>query len=119
MTDNIEPPTPAPKPFDEFLREFRRGSLLDEVSRGLHEVLGEVIATEKPGTVTLTVKVVPVGDLQVAIAGEVTTRLPKPAAPAAHFYVDHDGNPSRQDPYQQRLSVGPEPVLIPDPDQEV
>jgi hypothetical protein len=79
----------------------------------MHDVLAEVISTEKPGSVTLTLKVVPVGDLQVAISGDVTQRLPKPPAPASHFYVDHAGNPSRQDPYQQRLGTPADPALIP------
>lgn len=117
------PPAPKPKPFDEFLTEYRRGSLRDELSAALHEVLAEVMSIEKAGSLTLKVNVVPVGDMQVAISCEVATKLPKPGAPAAHFYVDFDGNPSRSDPYRPQLPVdrsAAEPQLpSTTPDQEV
>lgn len=91
------------KPIGEFLDEFRRGSLRDDMSRKLHQLLGEVIAVEKAGTITLTLKVKPEADQQVSITGAVTSKLPAPASPAAHFYVDQHGNPTRHDPYQQRM----------------
>lgn len=89
--------------FTEFLAGHRRGSVDDEVSHALHDVIGEVIALEKRGTLTLKIDVTSDGDQQVAISVDVVPKAPRQQAAAEHFYIDQHGNPTRVDPYQQRL----------------
>lgn len=91
------------RPFTDFLDEFRRGLLRDEVSRELHALIGDVIAVDKGGSLTLTLKVAPIGGMQIEVTGEVSSKRPKAAAPKSLFYVDRDGNPTRHDPTQTQL----------------
>ena len=93
----------SPKPFAEVLTEFRRGQLHAEASRALHDLIDDVVRHEKAGSLTLTVKVKHVGDMQIEMVCDLATKPPKATPPAAMFFVDRQGNPTRHDPYQSQL----------------
>lgn len=89
--------------FSEFVASHRRGSVDDEISHALHHVIGEVNALEKKGTLNLQITVTSDGDQQIAVAVDVVPKAPRQSAATEHFYLDRHGNPTRTDPYQQRI----------------
>jgi hypothetical protein len=94
------------KPFAAFVQEQRGGGLHGELSDRLAEVVQAVLAVEKPGKLTLIVKVVPSKDgATVIITDEIKTILPEAPRGAGIFFVDADGNLSRQNPNQMEMPL--------------
>lgn len=91
------------KPLADILREFRRGTWHRDASIAFHELLAAVVATEKKGELNLKLTVSTSGDLQVELKADHQLKLPRPAPPAQHYFVDRAGNPTRHDPYQAAL----------------
>lgn len=88
------------------LREIRRGVVVEHASRELAEVTKAVMATGKPGSLTLKIIVKPPksrGDNAVAVAVLVNAQEPQAELPEAMFYADVSGDLLRDDPTQQRL----------------
>jgi hypothetical protein len=86
--------------FTDTITKFRRGELDRSLSLDLHQLIQDVISVEKPGTLTLTVKVEPVGDMQVQVICKTAAKTPEPTPPAALYFVGRDGRLTRHDPYQ-------------------
>ena len=80
------------------------GHALEELAEALAEVAAEVVATGKPGRVTLVLEVATEtpGTPLVLIRETLTRTLPKKAARGAMFFA-RDGELYREDPYQPRL----------------
>jgi hypothetical protein len=93
------------RPFTDVLEEVRRGATLDELSKGLNELIEAVVQHQKGGTLTLTVKVKPSGDRQVAIEDAIKVKAPEPGRGVSLFFVDSDANARRDDPAQSRLPL--------------
>jgi hypothetical protein len=95
-----------PNPFNQVLLDIRQGSLHAELSEHLQELVATVAEREKPGTLTLTLKVSPAGrkTQQYEIADDVTVRPPKPERGSSLFFA-LDGNLSRSDPRQPELPL--------------
>lgn len=91
--------------FHDWLAGHARGTLNDELTAALGELVEAVGSHEKPGklTLTLTVDVAGSGGRTVLIAGEVTTKAPKPAPEASIFYVGDAGTLHRDDPFAMRM----------------
>ena len=87
-------------PITDWLDEFRRGSFVREASIEFHQLVGEVLTLDKVGTLTLTLKVKPLNSSQVEITCDAKAKRPEAPAPAAAYYVDQMGRPTRHDPYQ-------------------
>lgn len=102
MTTTTDADDPVVRPFADWLREQRKGLTHDELSDALHELIAAVNDTGKAGTLTLTIKVAPLGKtgdvLQVTDAVKLTP--PKRDRDASLFYTDDDGNLSKSDPNQ-------------------
>lgn len=100
-----EEATTARQPFHEWLASHARGTLTDELTAALGELVEAVGAHEKAGklTLTLTVDVAGSGGRTVIIAGEVAVKAPKPAPEASIFYVGEAGTLHRDDPFASRL----------------
>lgn len=95
------------KPFIAFLQEYQRGELHDELSTALNAVVTAVQGVGKKATLTLQVEVKLAGKRrnQVFVGAKVAVKLPEPDREEAIFFVDHDGNLTRQDPEQLELPI--------------
>lgn len=94
------------RPFADFLREVNKGSVHDELSKALHDLIAKVREVRKPGKVTLVLKVdwmKSTGMLQ--ITDDVKVELPKFDRKASLWFVDRNGNVTRNDPNQLTFST--------------
>lgn len=89
----------------DVLREIRRGRAVDQASRLLAEVVQAVDETNKPGEVTITLKVKPEkgGGSQKTIVASVKAKKPEADIPEAVFFSDPDGDLHRTDPAQSEM----------------
>lgn len=96
------------RPFHQWLADHARGTLDDESTAALAELVEQVAHLEKPGKLTLELKVDVAGrgGRTVVIEGKVVTKPPEPAPESSIFYVGDAGSLHRDDPYQGRLDVG-------------
>jgi hypothetical protein len=98
------------RPFADVLNGLRRGRTHREMSEHMQDLTAAVIETGKPGTLTLTIKVVPTKDPRVVeVADKVTLKAPEQRA-ASLFYVTDDHQLSRTDPEQAELDLGPRAI---------
>ncbi|HEY6012669.1 MAG TPA: hypothetical protein VIU37_01635 [Candidatus Limnocylindrales bacterium] len=97
MTDD----TPI-RPFLAFLQDHRAGACTRELTEALHEVVQAVVATGKPGSVTLTLNIQPLKDAAsvLKVTDAVRSKVPELARPAAIYFPDRAGNLSRENPDQ-------------------
>lgn len=96
--------TDAPvRPFADWLCEQSAGRTHEELSRAIRDVTAAVVDTGKAGTVSLTVKIAPLGkgDSSALVVTDVV-RVSKPEHDRRKsiFYPDADGNLRRDDPNQ-------------------
>jgi len=99
----------AIRPGIDTLRELRDGQVLDEFSMHLHDAVSAVQALGKPAEVSITIKVKPFSKTRVmnpalAFEAEVTSKLPKPDREGDIFFVDDNGNPTRNQTRQSDLT---------------
>ena len=97
---------PALKPFAAFLQEQRNGSLHDDLSTALAELVASCVETGKNGALTLKITVAPTKDESfVLVTDDVTVKAPKHDAKPALFFPDAHGNLLRRDPRQPELPL--------------
>lgn len=95
--------------FSEWLAEFGRGALDDELTAALMEVAESVTLQEKPGTVTLKLKLSEKAG-GVIVEADVSSSAPR-SKPSQFFYVDAmRGELTRRDPKQPQLPGTEDPV---------
>lgn len=90
--------------FSDILRDVRGGKADDELGDHLRELCEAVAATNKGGSLTLTLTVKPNGPSAVLVEDKATLKRPEAAASATLFFVDDDHNLTRRDPRQLTLS---------------
>jgi hypothetical protein len=90
------------KLFTDFLRDIRKGRVVDDATVKLAQVVRAVQEHGKAGSLTLTLSVSPqAGDKGiVTITPSLSAKLPEASIPNAIFYVDAEGGLSREDPNQ-------------------
>lgn len=94
------------RPFMDFLREHRNGATHDDLSDKLQELVAAVIEEGKAGTLTLTVKVKPLGKSDgLEVSAETKLAAPKPTPGVSIFFPTPENNLVRQDPRQQSLEL--------------
>lgn len=94
------------RPFTDVLRDIRKGVAVDAASEALSTVVQGVMATGKPGAVTVTITVKPPksrGDNALVVLADVKVKEPRDDLPEAIFYASEDGDLLREDPTNQRL----------------
>lgn len=100
--------------FAAFLVGHLAGRSHEEISAEMHELLAAVNEHGKKGSLTVTVTVEPpkghVDGSPLAIAIDSTLKAPKASAPPSIYFVDADGNPSRNDPRQMALDLRTAPT---------
>jgi hypothetical protein len=108
----VDPDAPDPgpfrKPFAAFIQSHEYGQTHDELTRGLHDLLQAVQTVGKGGSLAVKVTAKPVGrgderQVTVSIATKVT--LPEMGSLEAIYWIDDDGNLTRNDPRQQTLPL--------------
>lgn len=94
--------------FHKWLSDHARGTLDQEATAALADLVEQVAHLERPGKLVLELKVEVAGSggRTVVIGGKVTTKPPEPAPEQSIFYVGDSGSLHRDDPYQGRLDVG-------------
>lgn len=92
--------------FATWLERHARGTLNDELSMALAEVVEHVAHLEKKGTLTLTLTVEPAGSggRTVSISGKTASKPPAPNPEVGIFYVGESGSLHRDDPYSKPLA---------------
>jgi hypothetical protein len=102
------------RPFMDFLREHRNGITHDDLSDALQAVVAGVIEEGKVGTLTLTIKIKPLGQSDgLEVSAEVKAAPPKPTPGVSIFFATPENNLARQDPHQMTMElreIGPAAV---------
>jgi hypothetical protein len=98
-------PEPQVKPFSDWLDEQRRGATHAELSKAMAEVVAAVAQTNKPGTLTLKIKIKPSGDGMVMIEDEINDKAPEPDRSASLYFYGDDGSLYRDDPKQGHFDL--------------
>jgi hypothetical protein len=100
--------------FAAFLVGHLGGRSHEQISAEMHELLGAVAEHGKKGSLTVVVSVEPLQGPHrrrpLAIAIDSTLKAPKASAPPSIYFVDADGNPSRNDPRQMALDLRTAPT---------
>jgi hypothetical protein len=107
---DLFPPAPPPRPqFSEELRLLARGTVDDEATMGLSELVEAVRVLGKKGTMTVELTVEPAGSggRTVTIAGKVAVKAPKPDPELSIRFVGDAGTLHLDDPYARRLAGVP------------
>ena len=93
-----------PAEFAAFLIGHIGGRAHDQISAEMHTLLQAVAAHGKKGSLVITVTVAPptgaVDGGPVTIAVDSVVKPPKATAPPAIYFIDADGNATRNDPRQ-------------------
>jgi hypothetical protein len=91
------------RPFAAFLQEQSGGSLHEELSQKLHDLIEAVRETGKAGSISLKVDVKPIAGADsrtLTVTDTVAAKLPRTERPKSIFFITDDGNLSRSDPRQ-------------------
>ena len=93
-----------PAEFAAFLVQHLAGRAHEEVSAEFHQLLAAVNEHGKKGSLTVKVTVEPpkghIDGAPVVISIDSDLRAPKASAPPSLYFVDDDGNATRNDPRQ-------------------
>jgi len=96
---------PRPRDFASVLIEHSGGETHDALSDALHRLLAAVDEHGRKGSMTITLTAEPSKFSNGALAIAVAHTVKPPAEPPATalFFLDADGNPTRNDPRQPQL----------------
>jgi hypothetical protein len=98
MTDQ-SPDTP--RDFTDFLHEQSRGATHTALTDGLRELVARVKDTDRPGTLTLIIKVEPLkGTHGLGITDEIRLKLPDYQREGSVMFTDRNGDLVGDDPKQ-------------------
>lgn len=101
--------------FIETLEDLSGGSTALELHKGLTDLIGQVLATNKKGQLVLSITVKPgtsANVAQVLLVDEVQVKFPKVAREVSVFFADGQNRLSRNDPRQPKL-FDPRPAPLP------
>lgn len=93
--------------FNVWVADHARGTLNDEITLAMAEVVEAVTHLDKAGKVVIEIQVEPTGSngRLVMVSGKVTAKPPAPAPETSVFYAGESGSLHRSDPYQQRFNA--------------
>ena len=91
------------RPFDHTLREIRFGECLDELTAELGKLVAAVSNTGKAGSLTLTIKMKPVG-AAIEITDDIKDKVPALSKGTSLFFATPENNLVRNDPRQPDLT---------------
>ena len=113
-----EPRLTEPRPFTQVLLEHRKGGLHEELTVQLDDLVKDVVARGKGGTITLKISVKPSGSSGagtpvVQFTDQVVVTPPKQERGASLFFSTDKGL-QREDPGQPELPLRAAPPIIRD-----
>jgi len=91
------------RPITDVLRRLKSGTLIDDASTKMAELVKKVEETGKPGELTMKIRVSMAPAGAMALAGEVTTKLPKESRVETLMFPTPEGNLEVEDPRQPKL----------------
>lgn len=90
--------------FTDVIGAIRNRKLVDQATRLFGDLTKAVQATGKAGTITLEVKVKPGKEEgEIALVGKVTAKKPEADIPEAIFFLNAEGDLTRDDPRQKSM----------------
>lgn len=93
------------KPFSDVLGEIENGTLLNELTEAVYNVIAAVMETRKPGALALKMKFTPTGKGTVNVDASYDANEPEHDRPTTTFFVGRDFSLQRNDPAQPRLPL--------------
>ncbi len=100
--------------FAAFLVSHLGGRVIEEISTEFHQLIAAVTEHGKKGSLAIVVTVEPpkghIDGGPLAISIDSTLKAPKASAPPAIYFVDADGNATRNDPRQIALDFRTAPA---------
>lgn len=92
------------------LGEISKGDFIREATDAIHKALQATMENGKESVVTLKISInqltsKKLSEPAVSFSGEVTMKLAKPQADETIFFVDENGDPSRQPQRQQEMGL--------------
>ncbi|WP_027710155.1 hypothetical protein [Zooshikella ganghwensis] len=100
-------------PFSQTVAYINRGSLNDELTEKLSDIVKAVRETQKTGSITLQLKIQMLSNSDedtIKISPTVKTSIPEYEQPKAVFWSTADGDLLRNDPKQGELELKSVPV---------
>jgi len=96
------------------LQRHRGGKVLDEASQQLAAVVAGVLATGKPGHITVKLGVKPAGrgHSAVVVTDEVTSKAPVEKVEESFWFGTERGELCKDDPRQQDLRFTPDAPVV-------
>ena len=91
----------GPKPFNDTLMQLRFGTLHDELTDNINELVTKVDQTQKGGKLVLTLTLKPGKGGQIEIADDIKLTLPKVEKGSSIMFATPEGNLQREDPRQK------------------
>lgn len=106
QTETVTAPAVDPL-FVHLMQQHRRGDCLADMSAALREVNKAVKQTGKAASLTLKIRVSPMGSTKsaVEVSDEIKTSLPKMPQGTSLFFAGVDGALLKDDPNQQHLDL--------------
>jgi hypothetical protein len=99
------------RPAQATLNDLNNGHVMVRLAEAIHEAVAAVKIHGKPAVVTLDITVATMKGQHnlvnppVVISGEISSKLPKAPPPLTLFFVDEDGNPTRNQTREPELPL--------------
>jgi hypothetical protein len=88
----------------DILRDIRKARVVDAASEELAALVRACLDTDKPGELTLKIKVKPrKNDNALTVSAEIKSKRPQADLPDALFFANLDGDLLRDDPTNVRM----------------
>lgn len=91
------------KPFTDMLVSLRWGTLHDDLTQELNELVKKCSDTGKVGTLSLTLKLKPGSGGQIEVIDDIKVTAPKETKGTSIMFATVENNLVREDPRQQSI----------------
>ena len=99
------------RPAQATLNELNNGHTMEHLATAIHDGIAAAKQFGKPATVTLTITIGTMKDQHrlvnppMVMAGEIATKFPKAEPPQTVFFIDEDGNATREQTREPELPL--------------
>lgn len=92
-----------PRPFTDTLGALRFGTLNDDLSKALNDLVQACSNTGKTGDLKLTIKLKPGKGGQIEVFDDIKVNAPKEERGSSIMFATPEGNLQREDPRQMQI----------------